>query len=509
MRRFLLMTICVAIVFAFGSCGTDSGGPNPQIDGLQPDSGPPGTMVTVNGSGFSPEAASNTVTFDGTTAPVNSATESTIETEVPDGLSQGSVPVEVTVGDQTASGPSFTVEQAAPGISSVEPDSGTVGTEVTINGMNFSATASENTIAFNGTQAPVNGAAEDQLLTEVPQGATDGPIEVTVKQKSTTGPDFDVITEGTLKLITSTSGKNQDSNGYTGTVDGSASKLFKANDDKFFVDLQKGSHDVELSGIAQNCTVSGNNPRSVSITAGDTTSTTFDVSCQAVATDKIVFDSDRASGSSRNFDIYIMSSDGSSPFRLTTDPAYEFDPDVSPDGTKILFSSERDGNREIYTMDADGSNLTRITNNSTGDVAPTWSPDGSEIAFISNRDESTGELYTMNADGSSVQRLTNNSAYNDSPDWSPDGSKIAFRSNRDGDYDIYKINPDGSGLQQLTINSVRDSEPAWSPDGEHIIFQSELPSNRDLYKMSKAGNNLINLTDDPALDGGPSWGPQN
>ncbi|WP_171032837.1 IPT/TIG domain-containing protein [Fodinibius saliphilus] len=180
------------MAFFLTSCGGGGNGmPNPEITGIQPDSGPPGTLVTISGKGFSAEKTSNAITIGGEAAPVESATESQLKTKVPKGASSG--PVKVTVGGETVSGPQFTVEAKAPGISSIKPDSGIVGTEVTIEGMNFSTNSSDITITFNGTAAPVNDASKDRLITKVPDNASDGPVKVTVKQKSATGPDFDVL----------------------------------------------------------------------------------------------------------------------------------------------------------------------------------------------------------------------------------------------------------------------------------------------------------------------------
>ena len=69
----------------------------------------------------------------------------------------------------------------------------------------------------------------------------------------------------------------------------------------------------------------------------------------------------------------------------------------SPDGTKITFISDRDGNNEIYAMDEDGSNQTNLTNNETWDDFPNWSPDGKKIAFMSAR-EGNAELYVMDVE---------------------------------------------------------------------------------------------------------------
>jgi TolB protein len=69
-----------------------------------------------------------------------------------------------------------------------------------------------------------------------------------------------------------------------------------------------------------------------------------------------------------------MSADGSNPMNLTNNSAKDTDPCWSPDGTKIAFASDRDGNLEIYTMAVDGSNITRLTDNAAEDSSPTWKP---------------------------------------------------------------------------------------------------------------------------------------
>lgn len=100
---------------------------------------------------------------------------------------------------------------------------------------------------------------------------------------------------------------------------------------------------------------------------------------------------------------------------VSIQPGYASFPGVNG---KIVFFSDRDGNYEIYVMNADGSSQTRLTNNPAADYLPDWSPDGSKIAFTSSRD-GNAEIYVMNADGSSQTRLTNNGALDWSPDWQP------------------------------------------------------------------------------------------
>ena len=137
---------------------------------------------------------------------------------------------------------------------------------------------------------------------------------------------------------------------------------------------------------------------------------------------------------------------------------------------KIVFTSYRDGGSpEIYTMEADGSNVQRLTNNPAPDFSPKWSPDGSRIAFGSVRDNNV-DIYVMNADGSNQTRLTNNPGSDSSPEWSPDGTRIVFESIRDGNSEIYVINADGSNQTRLTNNPGTDESPEWSPDGTRIVF---------------------------------------
>jgi TolB protein len=147
--------------------------------------------------------------------------------------------------------------------------------------------------------------------------------------------------------------------------------------------------------------------------------------------EKIAFSSDR---DDPNYEIYVMNAaDGSNVKRLTNNnnTANDFEPSWSPDGTKIAFESDIDSddyietNYEIYVMNAsDGSGQTRLTtdpafDDPAFDVSPTWSPDGTKIAFSSDRD-GQNEIYVMNAsDGSGQTRLTNNIRVDFFPDWGP------------------------------------------------------------------------------------------
>ena len=92
-------------------------------------------------------------------------------------------------------------------------------------------------------------------------------------------------------------------------------------------------------------------------------------------------------------------------------------PRWSPDGMRIAFLSNRDGNSEIYVMNADGSDVTNLTNSPGNELYPVWSPDGSRIALEVESAGTTYEIFVMSADGSSKTNLTNNPDHDWAPDW--------------------------------------------------------------------------------------------
>jgi len=171
--------------------------------------------------------------------------------------------------------------------------------------------------------------------------------------------------------------------------------------------------------------------------------------------------------------------------QVTSDQAYIEFVDVSPDGRRLLFSSDRAGNQDLWTM-AIGQETTRLTSDPAPEWAPRWSPDGSAISFYSSR-SGDREIWVMPASGGAAKQLTHAPGLDAGWSWSPDGRRIAFRSERTGNSEIWTIGSDGSGERQLTDHPAGDYCPAFSPDGRWLAFSSTRGGALEVWRMPAEG----------------------
>jgi Tol biopolymer transport system component len=179
-----------------------------------------------------------------------------------------------------------------------------------------------------------------------------------------------------------------------------------------------------------------------------------------------------------NNELYIIATDGSGLRRLTTngsdDGAASFSagppsPDLLQPGCTlnqnlIAFESDRTGNYDIFVMKPDGSEQTNLTRNPASEFNPNWSPDCTRIAFDRRNASGNYDIFVMDADGTDQVRLTTSPAEDSDPVWSPRGTEIGFVTNRDGNYEIYAMKADGTEQRNLTGSLGADLAPDWRAD---------------------------------------------
>ncbi len=172
--------------------------------------------------------------------------------------------------------------------------------------------------------------------------------------------------------------------------------------------------------------------------------------------------------------------------KLTPDTTSASDPAFSPDGSRIAFVSQRDGNAEIYIMNADGTGSTRVTNDPLPDGRPSFTPDGQALLFHSARNGGKQQIWAASVDGSGVTQLTRDSV-NSSPTISPDGQTIAYVSTRNKDTDIWLMARDGSNQRQFTRSpQQRESEPRFLRDGTLAYLAERRENNRTVQQVMRA-----------------------
>ena len=146
----------------------------------------------------------------------------------------------------------------------------------------------------------------------------------------------------------------------------------------------------------------------------------------------------------------------------------EFSPDLSPDGSRLIFVSNRTGKTEIWMADAGGKNLRQITDSPSVITAPHFSPDGSQIVYYAMTN-GNADIFSISTDGGTARRLTADASEKTAPIWSADGTSIYFVSNRTGENQIWKMSAAGGEPVQITRQGAFQILAAL-PDGDDILF---------------------------------------
>jgi TolB protein len=186
-----------------------------------------------------------------------------------------------------------------------------------------------------------------------------------------------------------------------------------------------------------------------------------------------------------SMDIFSADPNGENLKRLTETPGYDAEGSYSPDGSKIVFTSFRDGDGEIYIMDADGKNPRRITHAKGYDGGPFFSPDGKRIIYRSDRkNNDLLQIYVNNTEGTAERALTDNESVNWCPFWHADGKHIIYATSKQGhaNYELYLMEVDGPGDERITYHDGFDGLPAFSRDGKRLMWTS---SGRTTNRMSQ------------------------
>lgn len=267
---------------------------------------------------------------------------------------------------------------------------------------------------------------------------------------------------------------------------------------------------------------------------------------------QIVFNSDRDG----DHELYIMASDGSGVQQLTFDSFPQKNPELSPDGTTIVYTDAAQGTWKIGLIGSSGSGGRVLTSGAQTDDNPSWHPAGGEIYFESDRDGDRDLYHLIPESGQITQALNNpgadtfptwewtsmcmqvifqsdrsgtndlywKCAYDDSdlvgvqltyganaaaPDLSKDGTRVVYQAAPPGQgWDIYVLNLlTASPAQRLTWGEGGNYVPQWSPDGTQIAFVSDRDGDNEIFVINADGSNLRQITFNSASDEFPSWGP--
>ena len=237
------------------------------------------------------------------------------------------------------------------------------------------------------------------------------------------------------------------------------------------------------------------------------------------------------SNQSQDYEIWIMNEDGSNRLKLTDMTGWDGLPRWSPDGSKIVFVGERGdaaGHKsfEIFIMDSDGNNVKNLTciehldthsheghsHRVAWDSCPTFSPDGKKLLFASNRDGDNSRplLYIMNTDGSDQKKFGGPAEIDGTePDWSPVTNQIVFCRGSAAKGESWVMDG-GSPLPLITARKITDNpdnnrSPVWSPDGKQIAFISDKYGNDDVFIMNADGSNVRRVTYEKSNERHPSW----
>ena len=397
------------------SCATTTGNLTVTTNTTGSNLDPDGYTVTVDGGASQAVATSGSVTFTGLSAGSHSVALSGVAGNC---TVSGANPQTVTVPSGGTASTTFalscaattgnlTVTSTTTG-SNLDPD----GYTVTVDGNSSKAIGTNGSVTFSGLSAGSHSVALSGVASNCTVSGAN-PQTVTVPSGGTASTTFSVSCaasgggNGSLTVTTSTTGSNLDPDGYTVTADGSVSQPIATNGSVTFTG-PAGDHSIALSGVASNCTVSGANPRTVTVPAGGTATTTFAVSCAATSGSLTVTTS--TTGSSLDPDGYTTTVDGGASQAVATNGSVTFT-GLSAGSHSVALSGV------ASNCTVSGANPQTVTVPSGGTASTTFSvscaASGGGNGSLTVTTSTTGsnldpDGYTVTADGSVSQPIATN-----------------------------------------------------------------------------------------------------
>ena len=253
---------------------------------------------------------------------------------------------------------------------------------------------------------------------------------------------------------------------------------------------------------------------------------------------------------SGNKEVYLVDIDGHGAIPITRNGSINLQPNWSPTGTALVYTSYRAGNPDLYVTDltnattrrvsarkglntggsfsplgdvlaatlslegnsdvytlapTSGKQIARLTTSPGIDTSPAFSPDGSLLAFVSER-SGGAQVYVMPAGGGDARRVTFHGSHNTDPAWSPDGQKLAYVS-RDGRFDVFTCGLDGRGVVRITQGQGDNEDPSWAPNGQYVGFSSTRTGTGQIWISTADGYHHVQITQDKGGWSNPSWSP--
>ncbi len=183
-------------------------------------------------------------------------------------------------------------------------------------------------------------------------------------------------------------------------------------------------------------------------------------------------------------------------------------PNFTPDGKHILYASSASGYTNIYMADLDGSNLQPVAQTRKVEVEPKANPkNGADIVFSSGR-SGPQQIWKMRLDGTNVEMLTTGEGDASNPSWHPNGEIIAFswtRGFEPGNFNLFLMDVASRRVDQLTHGAGRNENPNFAPDGRHLVFSSNRNGKMQIFTMLADGTDVKQLTSQGKNEM-PIWG---